>query len=232
MQSETVCERQAQDETIDALASVMEHDANMYNLLSRLYLEELEDEAIEALRKMRFPASSGNEYIDKGYRAIATSLSRIGDSAREELAIDYTRTFIGNGTDSYAAAYPLESVHAGRRRLVMQESRDEVLAIYRAYGFEKSDRLNEGEDHLACELAFMSLIAAECAENLRAGKEDDAEHLLKTQANFLEDHLMNWVPKLTIQMRHYAQTDFYKGVSYLTFGFLKECQEMLRETLV
>ena len=179
----------------------------------------------------RFPAATGNEFVDKGYRLIATYLSRVGAAAQDELAADYCRTFIGNGTDSFAAAYPVESVHTGRKRLLMQAARDEVLAIYRAYGLEKSGHLKDGEDHIAYELEFMQFLADKCAAMLRAGDEDQAEQLARAQLNFLDDHLLNWVGKLTKQMRHFARTDFYQGVSYLTFGFLKESRAALQDML-
>ena len=113
----------------------------------------------------------------------------------------------------------------------MQAARDEVLAIYHAYGLEKSGHLKDGEDHIAYELEFMQFLADKCAAMLRAGDEDQAEQLARAQLNFLDDHLLNWVGKLTKQMRHFARTDFYQGVSYLTFGFLKESRAALQDML-
>lgn len=218
-------------EKLDELAEAMESVAATYGLISRFYLEEPTSDFVDELRQMRFPANTGSDYVDKGYRSIATYLSRVGAAAQEDLAADYCRVFIGNGTDSYAAAYPIESVHVGRKRLLMQASRDEVLAIYRAYGLEKSGSLKEGEDHIAYELEFMQFLAGRCVEALRSGDEAEAENLVRAQLNFLDDHLMSWVGKLTKQMRHFAQTDFYQGVSYLTFGYLKESRAALADML-
>ena len=217
--------------TLEGLASDMETAAALYGLLARFYLEEPSADFIEQLRAARFPAKNGNENIDEGYRLIATYLSRTGEAALVDLAADYSRTFIGNGTDSYAAAYPMESVHAGRKRLLMQAARDEVLAVYRAYGLEKTGHLRDGEDHIAYELEFMQFLAGRCAAALREGDEEAAESLARAQLNFLDDHLLNWVPKLTAQMRHFCKTDFYAGVSRLTFGFLKESRAALGEML-
>ena len=213
------------------LATAMDLAASTYGLIARMYLEEPSSEFIAELRQMRFPASTGNEFVDKGYRLIATYLSRVGTSAQDDLAADYCRSFIGNGTDSFAAAYPVESVHTGRKRLLMQAARDEVLAIYRAYGLEKSGHLKDGEDHIAYELEFMQFLANKCAGALREGDEEQGEGLVRAQLNFLDDHLLNWVGKLTKQMRHFARTDFYQGVSYLTFGFLKESRAALQDML-
>ena len=78
------------------LADVMEASSSTYGLIARMYLEEPSAEFIDALRQTRFPAATGNEFVDKGYRLIATYLSRVGAAAQDELAADYCRTFIGN----------------------------------------------------------------------------------------------------------------------------------------
>ena len=208
---------------------IMESSAAIFELLSQLYASEPSYEFIEALRETRFPAHTGNERMDEGIWKIASYLSKTGDSATEELAADYCRTFMGAGSDSYSAAYPLESVHTGHKRLIMQGARDEVMAVYKAYGMEKSDRLRDGEDHIAYELDFMSVLASRTAELIEEGKADEAEKLVHAQLNFMDDHLLNWVPKLTKQMRSYSKTDFYHGVSLLTIGYLRENREVLQE---
>ena len=48
------------------------------------------------------------------------------------------RAFIGHGIDAYSAAYPFESVYTSPKRLMMQEARDEVLAVYRSEGLDLS----------------------------------------------------------------------------------------------
>ena len=76
------------------LATAMDSAASTYGLIARMYLEEPRSEFIAELRQMRFPASTGNEFVDKGYRLIATYLSWVGASAQDDLAADYCRTFI------------------------------------------------------------------------------------------------------------------------------------------
>ncbi|NGM16733.1 hypothetical protein GMI70_01690 [Eggerthellaceae bacterium zg-893] len=89
---------------LDELAVLMDGVAASYGLLSRLYLKEPDDETVAALRRMRFPAHTGNEFLDRGYRQIVGYLSRTGAAAVEELRADYSRTFIGGGIDSRSAA--------------------------------------------------------------------------------------------------------------------------------
>ena len=110
---------------------------------------EVDEEFLAELKTMRFPAATGNTAVDTGYRAIATYLSGADAHAITDLAVDYVRAFIGHGVDAYSAAYPFESVYTSPKRLMMQEARDEVLAVYRSEGLDKLPSWKESEDHIA-----------------------------------------------------------------------------------
>ena len=141
------------------------------------------------------------------------------------------RTFIGHGVDAFSAAYPFESVYTSEKRLLMQEARDEVLAIYRAAGLDKQDSWKEGEDHIALELEFEQILANRTVEALERGDEDEAFSLLTTQKNFLDDHLAAWAPMMTSDMRRFAKTDLYRGLAHLTDGFLSTDRAFLADVL-
>ena len=224
-------EEQFAVDTVIEPAEVLKSNAAMFGLLSQLFLREPTENFIESLRETRFPAHTGNDDMDKGIWMLASYLSRTGDSAAEELGADYFRTFIGGGTDSFSAAYPMESVHTGRKRLRMGAARDEVLAIYRAYGMEKGEGMRDEEDHIACELGFLRVLSERAVTALEQGDEAEAEALVKAQANFMDDHLLNWVPKFTQVMRMFAKTDFYLGLSWLTLGFIQDSRVALEELL-
>ena len=58
-----------------------------------------------------------------------------------------------------------------------------------------------------------------------------AASALATQGGFLADHLCNWVPLMTADVRRFARTAFYKGLASLTEGYLEMEQELLGELL-
>lgn len=222
------------EETLDAeeresLASLVKQRADTYGLLSRLYRVEVDQELLDELCGMRFPASTGNADVDRGYRLMATYLSNLWENSVTDLAVDYVRCFIGHGVDAYSAAYPFESVYTSEKRLLMQEARDEVLAIYRSAGLDKQSTWKEGEDHIAVELEFMQIIAQRTADALLRGDDDEAFNLLLTQRNFAEDHLLSWVPMMTADLKRFAKTDFYRGLAFLTEGFLATDREFLED---
>lgn len=213
------------------LAQLARRRGETYGLLSRLYRVEADEALLAELRAMRFPAATGSDAMDRGHRLISAYLGRPADGMALELAVDYTRTFIGAGVDGHAAAYPFESVYTSKDRLLRQDARDEVLALYRSEGLNKSGSWKDEEDHVAVELEFEAVLCDRAAEALGTGDEDRAVELFKTQRGFLEGHLLNWVPALTADMRRFAKTDLYCGLAELTDGFLATDRAFLSELL-
>ena len=230
--SETTAAPAAQDTASTAeLASVMDGRAKTYGLLARLYREEVDAPLLKELRGMRFPTNTGNARVDAGYDLMYRYLKNVWEDALLDLARDYVRVFIGHGVNGHAAAYPYESVHTSEKRLLMQEARAEVLAIYRANNLKKEEHWRECEDHIAVELEFMQIMAQRTAEQLRADDEDAAEASLRTQRAFVADHLANWVPMLTSDMLRFSETELYRGLAELTAGFVETEGQLLDELL-
>ena len=217
--------------TLDEFAQTNESRAKAYGLLSRLYAKEVDDELLEQLRKTAFPVHSGSVLADEGNRLMATYLSNVWSGTLQELAVDYVHAFIGSGMDAFSAAYPYESVYTSPKRLMMQEARDEVLAIYRSQALDKAKTWKESEDHVAMECEFMAAMAKRTADACREGDEDKVTSLLLTQHNFLSDHLYAWTGMMTSDMRKFARTDFYKGLADYTDGFLESDFDLLKNVL-
>ncbi|MDE8701841.1 molecular chaperone TorD family protein [Adlercreutzia equolifaciens] len=213
------------------LAALCRSRALTYRMLARLFQKELDESYLDVLSAMRYPVSTGNPKVDAGYRAIATYLSGRWENTVEELAIDYARTFLGSGIDAYSAAYPNESVYTSERRLLMQEARDEVRAIYRSEGLEKLSDFAECDDHLGVELEFMGEMAARTAASFEAADDVEGVRLLAVQRHFLEDHLSNWVPMMLEDARKFARTGLYQGLAQLTEGYLANEAELLGELI-
>ena len=216
---------------LDQLITICEQRAATYNLLARLYQVEVDQPLLDELKARTFPTGTGNEAVDKGYGLLVKFMSNLWENSLLDLAIDYVRVFIGHGMDMYSAAYPYESVYTSKKRLLMQEARDEVLALYHGAGVIKQDSWTESEDHIALELEFMQIQATRTATALRLGNEDEAVQLLRAQRNFLDDHLCAWVPMMTTDMKKLAKTDLYQGLAWLTEGYLDEDLAFLGELL-
>lgn len=213
--------------TLADLAKLCRNRADAYSLLSRLFKREVDEKLYAELKEMRFPARTGSEKLDRGYRAMTQYLGAAHDDVITELAVDYVHAFLGSGIDAYSAAYPYESVYTSEKRLLMQEARTEVLAVYRSQGLDKPKDWNDPEDHLALELGFMQIMSNRAARALDDGDEDKAAELLTVQRNFMTDHLLSWVPVMTRDMRKFAQTGFYQALADIVDGYLETDAAML-----
>lgn len=227
----TTSPQRALDEDTQTLITLTEQRMATYHLIARMYRVEIDAEFLEELRSMRFPTNTGNADVDEGYRLMATYLSNTWENSLTDLAVDFVRVFIGHGIDAFSAAYPYESVYTSKKRLMMQEARDEVLAIYRSAGLSKLDSWKESEDHIALELEFEQILCSRTIDALKKGDEEAAFALLATQKNFLDDHIASWTPMMTADMKRFAKTDLYKGLAYLTDGFIETDQEFLEDLL-
>ena len=212
------------------IADVLRGRMATYQFLSRLFRVEVDQELYDTLVSMRFPTNTGNALVDEGYRMICGYLSQADGTVLTELAVDYVRAFIGSGNDGFSAAYPYESVYTSPKRLMMQDARDEVLVLYRAFGLDKQESWKEGEDHIALELEFEQILCERAIRAYEAGDEDECLKLLLSQRNFLEDHLLAWYPMMAADLQKFPQTDFYKGLGKLTDGFLRNDLECCLRT--
>ena len=213
------------------LVDFMTRRARTYGLLARIFRVEVDGKFLEELRHLKFPTSTGNEHVDYGYRTMYNYLKGTWEDTLLDLARDYARTFIGHGNNGRSAAYPFESVHTSEKRLLMQDARDEVLAVYRANLLKKGEEWNDCEDHIALELEFMQVMSERTAKALKEGKEDEAVEMLKTQRAFVGQHLANWVPMFVSDIKYFSQTDLYIGAGELLLGFVQTEVEALDDLL-
>ena len=198
----------------------------MYRLLSRLYLLEVDEELFGVLKEMKFPKDAADEELKEGYArmqgylqdaAMRTQKEDGQEEVLDELAVDYARIFLSAGVAQGKAAFPFESVYTSRQHLMMQESRNDVIALYADKGLTPGkDMYRVPEDHLGLLLEYMALLCA------KAIQEEDGiqDASFAEQKEFLEQHLANWVPAFTADVMAYASTDFYRGLGKLTKGFL------------
>ena len=212
-------------------AEVLRGRMATYQFLSRLFRVEVDQELFDTLMTMKFPANTGNELVDEGYRLMCSYLGKADAAVLTDLAVDYVRAFIGSGNDGFSAAYPYESVYTSPKRLMMQDARDEVLVLYHAAGLDKQESWKEGEDHIALELEFEQILIERALTALEQGEDETCLNLLLQQRNVLEDHLLAWYPMMAHDLQKFPNTDFYRGLGKLTSGYLRNDFEFLTEVL-
>ncbi len=202
--------------------------AATYALFSLLLRQEVSAELLRRLRKMREGAGA-SEAAGEGLILLDRYLSKT-ESLQEqhvldELAADYAGLFLNAGD---RPVHPYESVYTSPERLLMQQAQALVRQVYAASGLVLS-RGNEPEDHIALEMEFMSHL---CSRTVNASEEGDQKAVrarLKSQREFLEDHLLRWAPQFSEDLKHFAATGFYRALGCLIRDFLELEKELATE---
>jgi TorA maturation chaperone TorD len=209
--------------TIDMteLSDLIAHQNHMYLFLAHLYRMEVDQPLLDGMKNMDLDQETGNEQMDEGYRLLKTFLSDTSPDTLSDLAVDYARVFLGAGLEPGTGAFPYESVYTSERRLLMQEARDAVVESFKQAEMVIDENIKEPEDHISFELEFLSHLGRMTIESLEMGENDCAIGHLVNQNNFLQQHLLPWVPEFCQDIDRLAQSDFYRAISHITLGYLK-----------
>jgi len=176
---------------------------SLYGLLSRLYRLEADAALLDAIRALQ---PGGEDAVSAGLKAMQDWLAA-ADNAEEQLAVDYAVCFLAAGSAEGAAALPYESVYTSRKKIFMQEAWEEICRLYGAYGLIKDPAYPDlFEDHLSFELDFAAYLGQR------------GEHA--AMRDFLDAHLLNWLPAFAADVQQYAKTGFYQALAQLTLAFV------------
>lgn len=149
----------------------------------------------------------------------------ISDERFIALQADYTRLFVGTGKTIIPS---WESVYFNDERMLFQEQTIQVRQWYRRFGLE-SEKLNrEPDDHIGLELSFLSYLASLGLQALDENDHVRFEETLEAQRQFISEHPLKWVPRWCTLVKESAETDFYRGLAFLTHGALLSIAEQLQ----
>lgn len=213
----------------DLLAS-LEMRSAFYRFLASIYLKELTEEQIAALGEMDVPEDTS---LSAGYGLMKDYITHYPPelNIRQNLAVDYASTFLGAGHYEKLIAPPYESVFVSPAHILMQEPRDEVVKVYASEGVRLDPSDDTPEDHIGFELQFMAELLDRQMVAFESEDLDEARRLGNVSLDFLQDHLAKWTPLLCRAIDEHARTDFYKGVSSLTWNFMQDEAEIIPRIL-
>ncbi|MHB8881982.1 MAG: TorD/DmsD family molecular chaperone [Thermodesulfovibrionales bacterium] len=168
---------------------------------------------------MIFPEEDSRERAD-AYRVLADLFARpprqdLLTKVRADLELDSQESAFEIGNDfndlfliPQGRVLPLESVFVGSDPLV---TRHALMQFYTQAGLTIDEEFRYIPDHLSLEFLFMSYLIGTGNTPL--------------QEDFLDEHILRWVPAFCEEAAQYAQTGFYREIADLTSAFvLKEYQ--------
>jgi TorA maturation chaperone TorD len=210
---------------------ILQSRASTYGFLSLVYRKEVTVSFLAELIE-QLAAEPDEAAESEGYRTLRKFVQQIKgtdlEKVRTELAAVYAALFLNMGPNP---VFPFESVYTSSEGLLMQRARDEVLAEYRKEGLARISDFNEPEDHVAIELEFMGYLCQKSAEALEAGDRDTAEKYLQKQKDFLERHLLAWIPQFCKDVAKATRSGFYKGIAQITEEHLSLEGETIAELM-
>jgi len=194
--------------------------ANMYGLLSRLLIEEIDFYTLEKIKE-------NQDLMDLFPRTKEWKLFWEKDTQKlieEDLNVDFTTVFILN-------AYPYESVFVNDEGYINPTITNPALIFYREHGY--SIDLNEtralSPDHIAIEMEFMMTLIQEELNAMAKESEEEVDRVRKIQKAFLKEHLANWGSVYLLSAKELAETPFYQDVCDLALDFILNDYEYLSE---
>ena len=215
-----------------SLFEVLNARAEFYETLASLFFTPLKQEQIDAMAEADFSIYADiNEDFAEGVNDIVRTLRKRNSGTRQELAVDFTGTFVGTSTWNGRAAVPYKSVFTSASGLIYQEGYQEVFEAFKSEAVKKRSGLDWPDDHISFMFQFMALMSRRAAKALERGDVAAAEHDLKSSADFLERHIASWFDDFFDLAMKLIKTRFYRGVMKITRGYIVLDEEVLTDLI-
>ncbi|MBI5025208.1 MAG: molecular chaperone TorD family protein [Nitrospirae bacterium] len=130
----------------------------------------------------------------------------ISHYSNEDLAIDYAKLFVG---PYELNAPPYGSVYLDGERRVMGDSTMEVIDMYQQAGLSIDDDFKEVPDHITAELEFMYYLIFKEIEAIGRSEIERVEQFVKTQEQFLNKFLGQWIKPFCEKIKEGTDNEFY-----------------------
>ncbi len=199
--------------------------SNIYGLLATLYRQEPTCDLLEQIRTPEFLevlSHWGGELEDD-------FLNRPEGELLEEMAVEYTRLFLGPGRH----VSPHESVHHeredGKWGQLWGASTVEVRKFIEGTGLRYETGYQGLPDHISVELEFLEALTRREEEAWKQDDEEGARRCLDVERRFLDENLLRWVVPFCDKVIAAAELSFYRSLASLTKRFIEfDRQESLR----
>lgn len=192
--------------------------SNIYALLSRILLQELDDEILSMILN------------DQAVRELFPSLQdwKILETADNKTLLD-EHLNVDFANISLLHLVPYETFYTREDQMIETGGANPVTTMYHEFDylvdFAKARAVSA--DHIGIELEFMHyLIEAEITAQ-SAGDEEAVAHLQFAQKTFLNKHLLAWAPMYLINVKYEARTPIYYDAAEMALEFILADNEYL-----
>ncbi|HQS67454.1 MAG TPA: molecular chaperone TorD family protein [Sulfuricurvum sp.] len=192
--------------------------SNIYALLSRILLQELDVEILNTLMEDKTVLEFLPHWNEWELRTTLSNQKLL----EEYLNPDFTNL-------SLLHLVPYETFYTRADQMIETGGANPVTDIYSAYDFIVDYAVARvvSSDHIGVELEFMHHL---CQAQIKAIEESDHEsvtELLAVQHRFLNTHLLKWAPMYLINMKYESRTPLYYDTAEMALEFILSDNEML-----
>lgn len=192
--------------------------SNIYALLSRILLQELDVEILNTLM---------NDETVLEFLPHWNEWEQRNSLPKEKLLEEYLNPDFTNL--SLLHLVPYETFYTRADQMIETGGANPVTDMYSAYDFIVDYAIARvvSSDHIGVELEFMHHLCQAQIKAIEEGDSDAVAELLAVQHRFLNTHLLQWAPMYLINMKYESRTPLYYDAAEMTLEFILSDNEML-----
>ena len=180
-------------------------------------------ESVAAMRYLGQACREDDAAAAEELAKTADALAALGAKADDEdfvasLKSDFTRLFLAPG-DAYV--HPWESPYIGKETMLFQESTLDVRHRFREHGFTAAEFGHFPEDHVSMMLDFLAHLSSRAYDAFGDGRDAEAVRVLLSQEDFVNAHLLNWLPDFRSKLHAADQVGTFALLSDSLQAFLQ-----------
>ena len=186
-----------------------------------LFSEEIYVDLASQIRKLR--SSDRIAHVSSLLEDFFAKQHEENPRLSDKLWVERTRLLVGV-QPSQGPNPPYESLY--REGVLMGTSTEQVISSYLEADFKSNIR--DLPDHISIEFDFMSFLCHKESTLLSARGNDSLEKIRKFQSDFLERHILAWIPSYCDVLASQSKYEIFEVLSMLTSEFvLSEREKVL-----
>lgn len=192
--------------------------SNIYALLSRILLQEMDETLLETLQNDPTVLEFFPHWDEWEPRKKLTSKEII----EGHLNPDFVNL-------SILHLVPYETFYTREDQMIETGGANPVTDFYSAYDFlvDYETARIVSADHIGVELEFMHHLCEAQRKAMEQNDEEAVEELYRVQHRFLNTHLLKWAPMYLINFKYEARTPLYYDAAETALEFILSDNEIL-----
>jgi len=193
---------------------------NLYALISRLTMNEVDENLLETILKDENILSFFPNFEKWKKRKDISNK----DLIEKELNVDFTNLFLLH-------LIPYESFYRREDQQMETGGDNPVQVLYNEYDFrvELDEARVMAGDHIGVELEFMYKLCEAEMKALEDNNNDSAANIADIGYEFLKEHLVEWAPMYLLNVKSESNSPFYFDLADLAMEFIMSDFEYLTQ---